>query len=328
MPTNNATTTSREPSTADAALLARVVERAELDLLDEIVKGEGPIHTFVQEATKGREELRTRAVGHAHSRLDSLARGAASEGVRRQAASLTRDPLARVLPAYKPLKDVDDDDDDDALHVVAPWRYVELRIDRTTAIRETYLEPGADEMYLIGKMAPEHRRAGQRPINFHLGDFRSRDVEEYNGTKRVQRVRITGSSKYPTRVICFLSVIERDETGSFRAFTERVLDAVENALAEESDDGEEKLPPDWWVVVREAAERVIDALLKWFAAPEVLYHNGVKIFTFASPSIESLADSWSDDDHKAPARDFVVAEDLAPKRAGKYKIRLFFRRAR
>lgn len=324
MPTNNATTT-REPTAADAELLARVVERAELDLLDEIVKGEGPVHAFVQEATKGREALRKRAIGHAQSRLDALARGAASEGVRRQAASLTRDPLARVLPAYKPLKDVDDDTPD----AVEPWRYVELRIDRTTAIRETWLEHKADEMYLIGKMAPEHRPAGKRAINFHLGDFRTGDVEEYEGTKRVQRVRIAGSSQYPTRVVCFLSVIEVDDTGSFRYFTERVLDAVENALAKESDDGEggEKLPPDWWKIVREGAERVIDILLKWFAAPEILYHNGVKIFTFVSPPIESLTDSWSDDDHNSPAKDFVVAEDLAPKRAGKYRIRLLFRRA-
>ncbi len=319
MPKNQENTNGSDTQ-AEAALLTRLVQHAQLDLIDELIKGEGPTHEFMREATATDDGLRRQVIEHAQARLGELATSGELEATRRVAGQLLQQPRARLLQPFKELVPSDDEAPDEA----QPWKRVELRINRTSCLRKTYLEPGDDEMHMVGKMIPVHCTGASRRIDFHLGEFRTGDVEEYNGTRLVQRVSIAGSTGFPTRVVCLLTVLEKDQTGALAKFVARVLDAIETALANEAED---KKPPKWWETVRKAAETVIDWLLGWIARPEILAYGGREMFAFESPTISSLADTWPED-HRSTAKTFKVVEQRSPKRRGEYELNMLFRRTK
>ncbi len=245
-----------------AALLTRLVQHAQLDLIDELIKGEGPTHEFMREATATDDGLRRQVIEHAQARLGKLAtsgerddparrRPAAPAAARACSSPSRSSSRATTRPPTRPNRG-------------SASNYASTA--RRACGRPTS-SPGDDEMHMVGKMIPVHCTDASRRIDFHLGEFRTGDVEEYNGTRLVQRVSIAGSTGFPTRVVCLLTVLEKDQTGALAKFVARVLDAIETALANEAED---KKPPKWWETVRKAAETVIDWLLGWIARPEIL----------------------------------------------------------
>lgn len=313
-----------DPTTAAAAeqeaLTRRLVERAQLELLDEMLKGDGPTRAWVLQNTDGRPEVHARFVAQASARIGELARDALGEQTRRLAGQLQLDPRAGVFTPRHTRATPSHDHEP----AVDAWKYVELHVDRVECVKETYLEKGADEMFIVGRMFPVDDADAARDIDFSLGSYHTGDVNGFSGTRMIQRVSIAKSAKFPTRVVCILSVIERDSTGAFRKFVKRVLDAIENALAAETDD---KQPPSWWESVREAAESVVEWLIQLFGAPDPLVYDDEEAFSFESPKILGLADSWPAD-HASDGKTFRVQEPIRPKRAGKYDIRLLFKRAK
>ncbi|MBK8233268.1 MAG: hypothetical protein IPK72_22515 [Candidatus Eisenbacteria bacterium] len=66
-------------------------------------------------------------------------------------------------------------------------KHVELRIDWTKCIKDTHEWPGKDEMYMVGKIFPADRPKSARGIDFHLGDFKKGQREEYGGTELIKK---------------------------------------------------------------------------------------------------------------------------------------------
>lgn len=297
------------------ALIEALVERTKLEVLDEMLKDEGVAAEVVRESTSGDLTLREQTMKRAKVELEGLAKRGAREPLRRLAARLVIDPAARIRPvAAKKAPQEDDDVNEDEV-----MKHVELRIDWTKCIRDTMEWPGKDEMYMIGKIFPADRPKAARGIDFHLGDFKKGQRFEYGGTELVQKVSIAGSKKFPTSVICLLTVLERDDVKNYGDFVDWLLDKIEEQLAAMSED---KKPPKWWQTVREVAERVIDWIGGLFARPEILKHKGSRVITFESPKIKTLTDTWPSDQESNPQIFRVTGH------GGKYDVCLLFRRSK
>lgn len=301
-------------------LIAGVVERVQLDLIDDLVKGEGPAHELLLVSTQGRAEQRGEALARIKQRLGELAATSHLENTRHTAATLLRDaraPLRKLPRAPIPTSEPQPEAEAEAEARSASWRFTQLRVDWIRCIRDT-IEVGRDEMYLVGSIIPVSAPKRRRAIDFHLGDFRRGDREDYNGTRVVQYAYL-GGVEFPTRVACLLSVVEKDKVGPFKRMLDRLLDYIDEAIVEQSGEGG---PPDWWKVVKECIERVIDFLLGWIGRPEILRYDGKPVFRYESPTIKSVADSWPAD-HKSNSKDFLVKGH-----GGKYELRLLFQRSR
>lgn len=296
------------------ALIEALVERTKLEILDEVLKDEGVAAEVVREATSGDLTLREQTMKRAKVELEGLAKRCAREPLRKLAAQLVVDPAVRIRPVAAKKAPQDDDDREEA----EVMKHVELRIDWTKCIRET-IDVGKDQMYMIGKIFPADRPKAARGIDFDLGDFKKGQRFEYGGTELVKKVSIAGSKKFPTRVVCLLTVLERDDVKKYGIFVDWLLDKIEEHLAAMSED---KKPPKWWQTVREVAERVIDWIGDLFARPEILKHKGKRVFIFESPRIKALTDTWPSDQESNPQIFRVTGY------GGKYDVCLLFRRSK
>lgn len=308
----------------------RVLERLTLVIAEQCLRDSGSLHDHLARAGANVPNLREELKTEASRRLESLRREGVRATTRRGAEQLLREPLTPLAPLQRRTRSLPAPTPAPAPQGVVPdpWPYVQLRIDWTKCVRETSLEPGADEMYLVGVIVDLGDPGSDRyKLKFHLGDFRTGDREEYDGTQVVDYVNISDAKSFPTGVKCFLSVMEKDADGIFADIIGDLLDVAKSVIYQELEEEKEEgdiLPPveiDWG----ELLKKMIDALFGWLKqipAPEVLEYKGRPVFQFFSPPVKSLADTWSPD-HKSDARTFELTGY-----GGTYKINLFYRRAK
>lgn len=314
----------------------RVLERLKLVISEQCLRESGSLYNHLTRAGAEVPNLRDELKGEASRRLESLQREAARATTRRGAEQLLREPFtplaplprrARSMPVPMPLPT--------PVPMPAPqgfvqekWPYVQLRIDWTKCVRETDYEHKADEMYLVGVIVDLGDPDSDRyKLSFHLGDFRTGDREEYDGTQVVDYVNISDAKKWPTGVKCFLSVMEKDAEGWFADILGDLLDVAKSVIYEdlEEEDDDDVITDTGEIDWEELLKKMIEVLFGWLKqipAPEVLKYKGRSVFQFSSPRVKSLADTWSPD-HKSNAKTFEVRGY-----GGVYKINLFFRRAK
>lgn len=303
----------------------RVVERTKLILAEQCLAERGSLYTHLTTSGAAVPELRSKLRAQALAELAELTKGAARGSTRQLAEALLRDPKAvlpprsrrpRGAPVPPPPAPVSD-----------PWKYLQLRIDWTRCVKETALEYTTDEMYLVGVLidlgAPDIDR---RKISFHLGDFRSGDFEGYAGSRVVSYAKIDNAASFPTGIKCLLSVIEKDADGAFAELLDDLIDIAKHEIDDqlEDDDGgviNEDGEIDWEKLLK----KLVDVLFGWIKnipAPEILEYHTRPVFEFVSPTVASLADTWTPSHTKA-ARTFTVKGH-----GGEYRINLFFQRSR
>lgn len=315
-------------------LHSRILERLQLVLADECQRGSGRFYDHLVHAVPEVPNIREELKKEAGLTLDVLRREGKRASTRQGAEQLLHEPHAPLpalprrarpmpapTPAPVPASQADAQD---------PWPFVQLRIDWAKCFRETDGEPGADEMYLAGVMVDLSDPDSDRySVKFHLGDFRTGDREEYDGTQVVDYIDISDAKRFPTGVRCFLCMMEKDAEWVLADVIGDLLDVAKSVIDQQLEAGEEEegdifTDPgyiDWEVLFKKMLDLLFGWLRRWIA-PEVLTHRGRPVFQFESPRVKSLADTWGTT-HKSKAKIFEVKGY-----GGVYRIKLFFRRAK
>lgn len=227
------------------------------------------------------------------------------------------------------------------------WKYVQLRVDyvkckkRVKASKTGEVEGKRDEMWMTGTLLDIGNPGEVHSIDFHLGDFKEGETNNYgvgDSSRVVASVDVSDAQSLPTGVMGLLVVVEKDYE---KQYGEMVVDILEKCrdevikMIESGDfngDGKKdwdlgKWAPVWVKLIIAATIAVVGLVIHWakiIARPEILSldDSGEPAFVFDSPDVTKPSDRWGAS-HRGPTEVFTMKGY-----GGTYEIAMYYARSK